>query len=280
MKKTRISPEAPIPIVEEQEYFAELGGAGNALRHLNNLSKADHFLIGVRGLDSVGDEMSSLKGLDAGQMDLMIDSSRRTTVKERVYIDGVPIFRKDSEDVNSLNHEMEAEIIKEVSGRIDNCDVLLLSDYAKGLLTETLITSLLSLAKVRKKPVVSDPGLGRVAFFAGCDVIKPNAKEWQEFVHTHRDEAEALAWLFSQGTEFVIVTQGKNGITCFSAGQSVVATPTDEIHAVDVTGAGDSVAAIVSLIVGSGKELVDYLDTLNQVGGLTVAQSRTSLPKI
>ena len=210
----------------------------------------------------------------------MIDPSRRTTVKERVYIDGVPIFRKDSEDVISLNHEMEAEIIKEVSNRIDDFDVLLLSDYAKGLLTETLIVDLLLLAKVRKKPIVSDPGLGRVGFFVGCDVIKPNAKEWQEFVQTHRDETEALAWLFSQGTIFVVVTHGKNGITCFSEGQQVVAAPADEIDAVDVTGAGDSVAAIVSLIIGSGKEFVDYLDTLNRVGGLTVAQSRTSLPKI
>ncbi|MDP1720697.1 MAG: PfkB family carbohydrate kinase [Candidatus Nanopelagicaceae bacterium] len=280
MKKTRISPEAPIPIVEEQEYFAELGGAGNALRHLNNLSRADHFLIGMRGPDTVGDEMTSLKGLNAGQMDLVIDPSRRTTVKERVYIDGEPIFRKDSEDVTSLNQETEAEIVREVSNRIENCEVLLLSDYAKGLLTETLIASLLSLAKARKKPVVSDPGLGRVAFFAGCDVIKPNAKEWQEFVQNHRDEAEALAWLFSRGTKCVVVTHGKNGITYFSAGQSVVAAPADEIDAVDVTGAGDSVAAIVSLVVGSGKELVDYLDMLNQVGGLTVAQSRTSLPKI
>ncbi len=280
MKQTRISPEAPIPIVEEQEYFAELGGAGNALRHLSNLSKAHHFLIGIRGPDSVGDEMASLKGLNAGQMDLMIDPARRTTVKERVYIDGLPIFRKDSEDVTPLNQEIEAEILLVVSNRIEDFDVLLLSDYAKGLLTQTLVTSLLSLAKVRKKPIVSDPGLGRVAFFAGCDVIKPNEKEWKEFVQTRQDEAEALDWLFAHGTQFVVVTHGKNGISCFSAGQSIVAAAADEIEAVDVTGAGDSVAAIVSLIVGSGKKLVDYLDKLNQVGGLTVAQTRTSLPKI
>lgn len=280
MKETRISPEAPIPIVEQQEYFAELGGAGNALRHVNNLSKADHFLIGIRGLDSVGAEIGSLKSLDADHVDLIIDPSRRTTVKERFYIDGLPVFRKDAEDTVPLNQEMEDEIVREVSIRIQNCEVLLLSDYAKGLLTESLIASLLMIAKAQGKPVVSDPGLGRVAFFAGCDVIKPNAKEWQEFVQSRRDENEALAWLFSLGTRFVVVTQGKNGIICFSEGERVVVAPVGEIDAVDVTGAGDSVAAAISLIVGSREQLAHNLTTLNQVGGLTVAQHRTSLPNI
>ena len=280
MKKTRISPEAPIPIVEEQEYFAELGGAGNALRHLNNLSKANHFLIGMRGLDADGVEMTSLKGSNARQMDLMIDPSRRTTVKERVYVDGVPTYRKDSEDVTSLNQVMEVEIVDAVRNRIDDCEVLLLSDYAKGLLTESLVVNLMAIAKAKGKPVVSDPGLGRVAFFAGCDVIKPNAKEWQEFVQSRRDENEALAWLFSLGTRFVVVTQGENGIICFSESERLIAAPVGEIEALDVTGAGDSVAAAISLIVGSGQQIDHHLTTLNQVGGLTVSQHRTSLPKI
>lgn len=280
MKKTRMSAEAPIPIVEEREYFAEFGGAGNALRHLHNLSKAEHYLIGVRGLDSGGAEIESLKNLKIGSVELIIDSSRRTTVKERFYIDGLPVFRKDVEDSVPLTQDMEDEILHEVSKRIRSYEVLLLSDYAKGLLTESLITNLLEIARANNKPVVSDPGLGRVPFFAGCDVIKPNAKEWQEFVESRRDESEALAWLFSLGTKFVIVTQGEKGVICFSEGERHVAAAFGESHAVDVTGAGDSVAAAISLIVGSGEQIKHNLTKLNQVGGLTVAQLRTSLPRI
>lgn len=280
MKKTRVSPEAPIPIVEQQEYFTELGGAGNALRHLNNLSSANHFLIGVRGSDLPGAEMIALEGLEVGQMDLMVDPLRRTTVKERFFVDGLPIFRRDIEDVSALHQTIEMKILEEATRRIENYEVLLLSDYAKGLLSQSLITNLLSLARDKNKLVVSDPGLGRVAFFAGCDVIKPNAKEWQGFVESRQDEHEALAWLFSLGTKYVVVTHGKSGITCFSESNQVLVPPIDQIDAIDVTGAGDSVAAMISLIVGSGEKLVDFLDTLNQVGGLTVAQNRTSLPKI
>jgi rfaE bifunctional protein kinase chain/domain len=280
LKKTKISPEAPIPIVVQQESFAEIGGAGNALRHLNNLSRAKHFLIGIRGLDDNGVEMVSLKGSNFEHFNLIIDSERKTTVKERFYIDGVPIFRRDSEDVNQLSQETEAEVTREVSDRINDYDVLLLSDYAKGMLSKSLIMTLLHLAKSRNIPIVSDPGLGRVSLFAGCDVIKPNAKEWQEFVQNCRDEDEALAWLFGSGTQFVIVTNGKEGVTCFSKSQTLKATPSNEISAVDVTGAGDSVAAAISLIIGSGQRIVDNLDRLNEVGGMTVGQTRTILPKI
>ena len=279
-KKTRVSPEAPIPIVEQQEYFAELGGAGNALRHLNNLSSASHYLIGVRGADSSGSEMVALEGLEVDQMNLMIDPLRRTTVKERFFVDGSPIFRRDIEDVSFLHHTMEIKILEEVTRRIENYEVLLLSDYAKGLLSESLITSLMSLSRDKNKMVVSDPGLGRVAFFAGCDVIKPNAKEWHEFVDSRQDEHEALTWLFALGTKYVVVTHGKSGITCFSESNQVLVPPIEQVDAIDVTGAGDSVAATISLILGSKENLVDFLDTLNQVGGLTVAQNRTSLPKI
>jgi len=280
LKKTRISPEAPIPIVVLQESFTEIGGAGNALRHLNNLSNANHFLIGIRGQDTNGIEMISLAGSNFEYFNLIIDSGRRTTVKERLYIDGIPILRRDSEDVNHLSQKTETVVTREVSNRIDDCDVLLLSDYAKGMLSKSLIESLLHLAKSKNVPIVSDPGLGRVSFFAGCEVIKPNAKEWQEFVQSCTDEDEALSLLFSSGTQFIIVTNGKEGITCFSKGQTLRAAPFNEISAVDVTGAGDSVAAAISLIIGSGQRIVDNLDRLNEVGGMTVGQSRTILPKM
>lgn len=280
MKKTKISPEAPIPIVVQQEYFAEIGGAGNALRHLNNLSRAEHSLIGLRGQDPSGVEVATLCSSKVEHINLIIDSDRKTTVKERFFIDGEPIFRRDSEDVIPLSQEIENKIVLGISNQIGDFKVLLLSDYAKGILSESFIANLLHLAKTRNIPVVSDPALGRVALFAGCDVIKPNAKEWQEFVQIHRNENEALTWLFSRGTKFVIVTNGKHGITLFSNSKTLSASPISEISAVDVTGAGDSVAAAISLIVGSGEPLIDNLDILNNVGGLTVGQNRTVLPNI
>lgn len=280
MRKTKLSPEAPVPIVVQQEYFAEIGGAGNAFRHLRNLSRAEHSLIGVRGQDPSGVEVASLGSSNVENINIIIDSGRKTTVKERFFIDGEPIFRRDNEDVMPLSQEIENKVVFEISNRLEHFKVLLLSDYAKGMLSKSLITNLLHLAKTKNVPIVTDPGLGRLALFAGCDVIKPNAKEWQDFVLSHRNKSEALNWLFSRGTKFVIVTTGKHGVTLFSNSKTLSVPPIREISAVDVTGAGDSVAAAISLIIGSGERLIENLGILNSVGGLTVGQNRTVLPKL
>mgnify|MGYP001612999550 CR=1 FL=1 len=278
--KTRISPEAPIPIIEQWEHFAELGGAGNALRHLENLSTGPHVLISVRGPDPSGEEIVSLAEKLSSRIHLLIDPLRRTTTKERFFIDGVPVYRRDSEDLKHLSDELEESVIERVAELIEQFDVLLLSDYAKGLFSDSLIQDLLMLARAHQIPIVSDPGFGRVAAFAGCDVIKPNSKEWQEYVGNEGSEDVALGKLFAAGTGSVLVTHGKRGVQLLTPSFQMWAHPQEELEALDVTGAGDSVAAAVSLIVGSGLETKEHLDALNKIGGLVVSQNRTILPKI
>jgi len=278
--KIRVSPEAPIPIVNQQEYFSEMGGAGNVLRHLNNLSLANHHLIGVCGVDQVAAELKTLEGLDSRQIHFITDSSRSTTLKERFFIDDIPLYRKDIEEVHDLSKNVESEVLQQAKDIIKDFSVLLLSDYAKGVLSKTLIQELLDLAKRENKPVVCDPGFGRIALFVGCDIIKPNAIEWQEYVATKESEKIALDALFAGGTRCVIITDGKNGIRYFVQGNESRAIPVKAIDVVDVTGAGDSLAAVISLIVGAGLDLVNYLDILNEVGGQSVLQNRTSLPNL
>ncbi len=278
--KTRISPEAPIPVVEQREYFAELGGAGNAVRHLENLSKGPHGLVGFRGSDAPGQEVARLAERLSSKVHLTVDPLRRTTVKERFFIDGLPVFRKDSEDIDQYSDELEKVMIEQVANMIGEFDALLLSDYAKGLFSDTLIQSVLAMAKTNQIPVVSDPGFGRVAAFAGCDVIKPNSREWQEYVGEDRSEDAALAELCAAGTVCVLVTHGKKGVQFLTPGFQSWASPEKGLEALDVTGAGDSVAAAISLMIGSGMELREHLEILNNIGGLAVSQNRTILPKI
>jgi rfaE bifunctional protein kinase chain/domain len=280
LKKTKNSPEAPVPVVEELNRFSQLGGAANALRHLNNLSSGEHFLIGLGGNDLTAAEIAEAQGLLSKQMALVIDSSRKSTLKERYLVDSVPFFRRDDETVSDISSDIAKNVVAEVINRISKFDVLLLSDYSKGLLSSSVIEAILELAANHNLPVVSDPGLGRVGDFLGSTVIKPNAIEWKVFVETKSSETAAIAELFSGGTKNIVITNGKNGIRHITEKFDIIAAPGKEIDAVDVTGAGDSIAAAVSLLVGSKHSIKSNLQFLNMVGGLTVSQVRTELPNL
>ena len=157
-------------------------------------------------------------------------------------------------------------------------DSILLSDYAKGILSQGLVSRVISLAKSLQKPIISDPGLGRIQIHAGCDIIKPNAKEWHVFVNQMGSEVSALSMLFSMGTKSVIITQGAGGIRLVEKEIDIVCRAENLKDSTDVTGAGDSVAAALSLLVDSSGFDPELLPILNRVGGQTVSKPRTELP--
>ena len=188
----RISPEAPVPIVKLEQHHDELGGAGNALRHLSNLSTAPHELITVIGDDKAGLDLMTLARREKNRIHWVTDKSRKTTIKERFYLDDELKFRLDSEDLFEISKEIEAILISKVDELIDSFDVILLSDYAKGVLTTNVVTAIMDRAKKHEVPIVTDPGFGRVGIYAGCSVIKPNQREWEDYVGRKESEKRAI----------------------------------------------------------------------------------------
>jgi len=278
LQSVRTSPETDAPIVRVEKEFAEMGGAGNALRHLVNLSTGTHEFIGVIGHDLAGQKLVEMSKPIAANTRLVMDVKRETTVKERYFLDNLPIYRHDRESINDIDKHIENELFLTIQKSMSSTDSVLLSDYAKGVLSLDLISKVILLAKSLKKPIISDPGLGRIQIHAGCDTIKPNAKEWHVFVEQMGSEANALSMLFSKGTKSVIVTQGAAGIRLIEKGIDILSQAENLNNATDVTGAGDSVAAALSLLVDSDGFDPELLPILNKVGGQTVSKSRTELP--
>ncbi len=278
LKSFRTSPETDAPIVQVEREFTEMGGAGNALRHLVNLSIGSHEFIGVMGQDEAGQELLEISKSIKADTRLIMDVSRKTTLKERYFLDNIPIFRHDRESISDINKHIENELFLAIQKSISTKDSVLLSDYAKGVLGLDLISKVIQLAKSLKKPIISDPGLGRIQMHAGCDTIKPNAHEWHVFVEEMGSEANALSMLFSCGTKSVVVTQGAGGIRLIEKGVDMLSQAENLDIPTDVTGAGDSVAAALSLLVDPDGFDPQLLPILNRVGAQTVSKSRTELP--
>lgn len=278
LQSVRTSPETDAPIVRVDQEFTEMGGAGNALRHLVNLSGGLHEFIGVIGHDSTGQKLLEISNSVEANTRLVVDVKRETTLKERYFLDNIPIYRHDKESTTDIDKQIENEIFLAIQKSMPSKDSVLLSDYAKGVLSLELISRVMSLAKSLKKPIISDPGLGRIHMYAGCETIKPNAKEWHVFVEEMGSETNALSMLFSSGTKSVVVTQGAEGIRLIKKGIDILSLAEYLENATDVTGAGDSVAAALSLLVDSDGLDPESLPVLNKVGGQTVSKSRTELP--
>lgn len=280
LKALRTSPEANVPIVHAAREFSELGGAGNALRHLSNLSDGAHELVGVVGDDSIGRELTLLSQSESSAIHLIVDPKRKSTLKMRFFLEDLPIFRHDIETIDDLEENIEIELFSQVKKSMPGKNAVLISDYAKGVLTKNLISDIISLARELEIPTISDPGLGRIEFHAGCEVIKPNNREWNLYIKEMGSEQEAFLFLFSRGTKFVVITQGDKGIRIVGREMDVFGTAESVGNLADVTGAGDSVAAILSLLTGAHGLVPEHLPVLNKIGAKTVSAMRTELPKI
>lgn len=276
--QTRISPEAPVPVIREESIQFELGGAGNALRHLNYLSTNSHELLTILGNDQTGLQLREISNASKSIVHWVMDTSRITTVKERLFIDGRLIFRKDSEDLSDISANLEAEIVQSIKSIVHNFNVILISDYAKGIFTVNLVKQIQDLAIQYDIPIVTDPGYGRVHIYAGCTVVKPNLSEWNEYVKLVGSEAKGIEFLFAEGTQSILVTQGSQGVRLITPTEDVIELPKEGIEVIDVTGAGDSLAAAISLVIGEGHSLSDNLENLNLIGANTVRHAKTELP--
>ena len=280
-KVHRISPEAPVPVVRLGSETSVLGGAGNVARNLRALG-AEVTLVGVAGSDRAGDEMLALLSeakLDGGG--IVREAGRTTTVKSRVIAHQQQVVRIDREDSDRLQEASMAALQKCCLDSLERTQGVIVSDYAKGVITPALLSSLLSAAQKSRAPVAVDPKPVHSRHYRGATVVTPNLTEAMAMTGLPGGtQPEILALgeaLMSQlGCRAVLLTQGEEGMTLFQEGQSPQLIPTSAREVYDVTGAGDTVIAVFTLALVAGATLGESAILANSAAGIAVGKIGTA----
>ena len=278
-KVERISPEAPVPVVRLGEEENRLGGAANVALNLRAL-EAEAGLATVIGTDAAGDLFLDLC-TSAGVSTAAIHRSdeRQTTQKTRVLSHNQQLLRADREDTHLLPKEVADTLVNQVKQLISGraVDLILFQDYNKGILLPELIQQIIELATAHQIPTVVDPKKDHFWSYRGCRLFKPNLREIQQQLDfpiqpVKEDLDRAAAHIFDQlGCEHVMITLSEHGIYLHDGQQSAI-YPTDARDIADVSGAGDTVIAVVACALASEMQLPQIARLANLAGSQVIAK--------
>ena len=272
---SRISPEAPVPVVKVERIEERLGGAANVARNALALG-AGTALLSVVGDDEAGRSLSRL--LAEGEIDagLHVDRDIDTTVKLRVIGRQQQLLRIDFETTPS--HEVLQAKLSEFVSRVAACDVVILSDYGKGGLAH--ISEMIRLARAAGKPVLVDPKGDEWGKYAGATVITPNRSELREVVGRWTSEEDLAARVRKLrgelGLEALLVTRSEEGMTLFAADERHH-QPAQAREVFDVSGAGDTVIATLAVMLAAGAGWAEAIRTANVAAGIVVGKLGTAV---
>jgi rfaE bifunctional protein kinase chain/domain len=298
---TRLSPEAPVPVVDFMNESQVLGGAGNVAANLAALG-ASVIPFGVVGDDEAGRAIRvCLDAVGISTKGIVADASRITTVKTRIVARQQQIVRVDRERREPLGHLLEESLIRRIKSALANLDALVISDYDKGVVTDALADRVLTECHRRKVPVLVKPKTSRLFAYRGATVIVCNAKEAGFFVTRSLEDDESVgqagrALLAHFGCSAVVITRGAEGLNVFedsSPDSFHVAATSREIsyarvgHAgadhpshgrqvFDVTGAGDTVLSVLALAVAARIPMREAAVLANAGAGVVVGKLGTS----
>jgi rfaE bifunctional protein kinase chain/domain len=275
-----ISPEAPVPVVEIRSKTYALGGAGNVGANLANLGGRVE-LVGVVGDDAPAAKLSELASSTARvSLHLYRCPDRPTTTKTRIIAHSQQMLRTDHEERRPIPAQAEAAIFDCVQAKLDRLHACVLSDYAKGVLTENLLQSLIALCTQAGIPVIVDPKGHRYSRYRGATVVTPNTAEANlaaqngEGSMTIEQVADRLQSEIGNGA--LLITRGPQGMTLFEAGQPPTHIPTQARNVYDVTGAGDTVVAVLALMLAAGAEMAEAARMANFAAGIVVGKVGTA----
>jgi D-beta-D-heptose 7-phosphate kinase/D-beta-D-heptose 1-phosphate adenosyltransferase len=277
----RISPESPVPIVLRKTTDSVPGGAANVGRNISALGGCCT-LIGAVGNDPVGVELRALLS-ECGRIDpvLVVDAARPSIEKVRFVAQGQHLLRVDHEEPGDISDDGAHAIVAEVENRIGEHQVVVLSDYAKGVLTDAVIAGVIAVARRAGVPVVVDPKSARLARYAGASVVTPNAKEAGDATGiTIRDDADAeqagKKALAEADIDAVLITRAGRGMSLIGRDGEVAHLPASAREVFDVVGAGDTVVATLALCLGGGMPVADAARIANAAAGLVVGKHGTA----
>jgi D-beta-D-heptose 7-phosphate kinase/D-beta-D-heptose 1-phosphate adenosyltransferase len=284
-KVSRISPEAPVPIVVVEDETYLLGGAANVGNNIQSLG-GKVSLCGVIGDDELGQRMKrelATKGIDA--QGVFVESGRQTTVKTRVIAHQHPyqqqLVRIDRETTDHLRPSILRSLSDYLAGNLERFQGVVISDYGKGLLTRPLTQALIERAKKEKKFVMVDPKPKNFSFYQGATVVTPNAKEASEASGTAIVDPPSLrkagrVLLERLECEALVITRGEEGMTIFEAGREPLNVATVARDVYDVTGAGDTVIGTMALARGAGASIELAARLANYAAGIVVGKMGTA----
>ena len=279
---SRISPEAPVPVLRIERSHSMLGGAGNAARNLSSLGCGVWF-FSAAGDDPEADRIAELlAALPGARRYLARDRDRQTPVKTRYMAHGQQLLRADKETTLAVSPQTAADLLAAFRAALPECSAVLISDYAKGVLDGEAAQDFIGAARQAGKPAVVDPKGRDFIRYRGATVIKPNLKELGEatglpVADDHAQETAARRLLADTGAEHILLTRGAAGMMLVSAGGSVVRVPALAREVYDVSGAGDTVAAVLAAGLGSGATLLDAVELANVAAGIVVGKAGTAV---
>lgn len=280
----RISPEAPVPIVNVTNRKYKLGGAANVALNLRMLG-AKPFICGIVGEDVSSTNLKKLlKENDISTKGILSSSDRVTTVKFRIIGNNTQLLRVDEEQTDSLNSEESEKLISIISKAIkeEKIDVIIFQDYDKGVITIDLIRRVFELANQYQIPITVDPKKRNFFNYRGATLFKPNLKELKEgfgITFNHHNEAElnlAVSRLLNElNLKYAMVTLSEDGIIigCNEKGQHIThRAPTEVISVADVSGAGDTVISVASLCIAKQLDPEQVMLIANVAAGIVCEQ--------
>ena len=278
---SRVSPEAPVPIVEVSRREDVPGGAANLAANIVGLG-GKALLLGVVGDDESANRLAGcLRELGISDGLLVKDVARPTTTKTRVVTQNHQVARFDSELRSAVGPEIESQLFSHIESQIGRVHAVVISDYAKGLVTARVAQKLIQSALAAHKPIVVDPKGSDYSKYRGATIITPNVREAELALGDHSfgqgPDVETLGrkLLAFVGVGAVLITQGADGASLFEPTQPTFHIPATQHLVFDVTGAGDTVVAALALAAASGVELGDAAFVANVAAGLAVVKPGT-----
>jgi rfaE bifunctional protein kinase chain/domain len=278
---SRISPEAPVPVVEVRRETKMLGGAANVIRNIVTLG-AKPLLCGVLGKDRTGKEiLHEIEKMDLICDGIVIEEDRPTSIKTRVVAQNQQVVRFDRESRKNIRPESIEKLLTFIGKNLNDLDVVVVADYGKGVISASLMEGLRKLVMGSQIKLSVDPKTGNFEYYYGVDVITPNHHEAGSFCRFEILDEETLIragkhMLGKLNCRSVLITQGKDGMTLFENGEEPNHIPTVAKKVFDVTGAGDTVISTFSLGLASGLDLKSAAILSNFAAGIVVGEVGTS----
>ena len=269
----RISPEAPVPVLEVENEIYKFGGAANCALNIAKLGGIPE-PIGIIGYDNYGSIFTSLlTEFNINNNGIIEDDSRPTTAKTRVIADSQHIVRIDKESKETVSKSIQNKILNYLKSIIKDLDGIILQDYNKGVFSEELITQIIELANKNKKLITVDPKFHNFFSYKNVTVFKPNKKEAEDILGMKiiSDEDISLAGnklLKKLSAKNILLTLGEKGIAVFEKGKPEKRMPTKARKVADVSGAGDTVISTLTMALASDANIYEASYLANYAGGI------------
>ena len=280
-KVRRISPEAPVPVVEVNSESLILGGAANVVNNIHSLG-GRVLVCGVIGKDDAGKKLvHELKQKGIPSDGVIVEGDRPTSIKTRIIAHSQQVVRFDREKRDKIHLDAMKSIIDYTKKKIGSVGVVVISDYAKGVISEELVEEVINIAKKNNKPVAVDPKVSHFDFYKNVSIITPNNDEASQASGIDiEDDASLLragdVLLKKLGSDAILITRGEHGMSLFENNGGITHIPTVAKEVYDVSGAGDTVIGTVALAIASGASFKEAAVISNFAAGIVVGKVGTA----